>query len=172
MTKPTDDFQSAQSPFEMSLMAMKAHWEMRASKINAASHTLGVPREIGPFVNVKLPDFFDKDEEGLELIVEDKSQARPLIALLYIFEASDGKGYELFRNLDPYMKIRTNDDPKDGTLNSMKTFPKSEAGVKAMFKECEIVLSRAIKEGQDYPHKEHERMQRSGPGNHDQKLGL
>lgn len=170
MSKSADDFQVAKTPFEISLKDIAEEWTSRAVKINGGSHADGIARDAAPFVNVVLPqEDDDEDDEGFSILVENLTEKsvsnNHIIIMIHLFDAKDGAGFEVFLNLDPYRKVHKNDDPKDGTLNSMKVFPKTRAGVDALFSECEEKILRAKAEGHNYPYNEGQRMKNAGLSN-------
>lgn len=162
MTKPVDDFQSAHSPFEMSLEEMTTFWERRALAINVPSHSNRIPREPQAFTtNVRFLNEEVLKERSVSLSVEsvhDADSSAKTIMMLHIMESTDGANYDLLLNLDPSMKVAKNEDFEDGTLRCIKTFPKTWVGVRAMFKECEEKVLHALEEGDNYPFREAERM--------------
>ena len=166
MTQRVDDFNSAQTPFEMTLEEMAKFWEDCARAINAPSSANHIPRELRACtMNVSFLNEKDPAERSVSLSVEkliDGEQSRPTIMALHIMESRDGVNYDLLLNLDPYMKIAKNEDFVDGTLRSIKSFPKTWVGARAMFKECEEKVLNALKEGDGYPYKENQRIKAAG----------
>lgn len=146
MSEAGNNFNRAHDFKAMSLKEMELYWLAFGNDLNECAIKISSP------IRFKV----HYDETGLGLIIEDRSRKdESLILTFNIYTEDSLDDYHLYSNLDPYMKVRTNDDPEPGTLCSVATFPKDAVSLQKMFNQCRAEILAGIGADLGYAYREH-----------------